>query len=88
MCDKYKYVGCGPFFAIMHDTEMLLPYGGLYIVPSMYGITTDNHVPQLTHDCASFEEFNVAIDNMIDDLERIRSKGKKYFEKLRKKSRR
>jgi hypothetical protein len=69
------------FDLVFRDTNFS-SRGSTYIVLVRFGTTGNDPTPELGGDCAFYEELNSVIDRMIEDLNRLRKRGKKHFAHL------
>ena len=71
------------FFRLLRRDDVHSHYGSTYIVPKRWGLVQGDPTPELSPDCASAEELNARIDEMMMDLKRLKKEGRKHFEVLR-----
>jgi hypothetical protein len=70
------------YFDLLFSDDYKSCYGSTYIVPVRYVTTIDNSTPRLAHDCASYAELDWVINNMIEDLNRLRPRAKMHYADL------
>ena len=70
------------YFDLKYEDTIHSSNGSNHIVVKGWTTSDRDSILQLSHDCGTFGEMNHAIDAMIADLEAVRKKAKKHFDKL------
>lgn len=71
------------YFDIVYRDNGWSLNGSTWIIPADYYSSIEGVAPVvLSHDCGSLAEWNHLIDQMMDDLERLRDKGTAHYKAL------
>ena len=73
------------YFDIRHQDTVASSNGSNHIVPANHwSYTHEDPTPLLGHDCADYAEMEYLIDAMIRDLENLKKKARREFDKIAK----
>jgi len=70
------------YFDLKYQDTIHSSNGSNHIVLTHWTTSDHDPAPQVSQDCGTFGEMNHVIDAMIADLEAVRKKAMKHFDKL------